>query len=304
MRWPRLIAVAVATFSMLSACGSDGEPSAGQNDERIEVVTSLAVIADFIREVGGERLSVTALLPLGADPHTFEPSPRDAERVAAARIGFVNGLGVDESALDIIRENLPDGSPLVELGTRLVGAGAGGHGGDPHLWMDTQNGIAYAAFVRDALSAIDPEGAASYQAGHERFADSIAGAETYVRERIEAIPEASRRLVTTHDAFGHFAGRFGLQVAEFVVDSPGQDASPEDVADLARVLDGQGVPAVFAEPQISSETEILRRAAGDAGVQVCTLYSDSLDDRVTGYVEMMRFNADELALCLGGADDR
>jgi len=87
-----------------------------------------------------------------------------------------------------------------------------------------------------------------------------------------------------------------------VSESPGQEPSPQDIADLREVIEREGVPAVFTEPQISAESEILKQAAEDAGVQVCTLYSDSLDDRVTTYIEMMRFNADELVRCLGGDD--
>jgi ABC-type Zn uptake system ZnuABC Zn-binding protein ZnuA len=108
--------------------------------------------------------------------------------------------------------------------------------------------------------------------------------------------------VTTHDAFGYFADAFGFEVTEFVAEAPGGDPSAEDIAKIVGVLEGQGVPAVFAEPQVQGEGEILEQAANDAGVEVCVLYSDSLDDHVTSYIELMRFDADELARCLGGGD--
>jgi ABC-type Zn uptake system ZnuABC Zn-binding protein ZnuA len=106
--------------------------------------------------------------------------------------------------------------------------------------------------------------------------------------------------VTTHDAFSYFADYFEFEVVAFVAEGPGQEPTPQDVANLARAIEREGVPAVFGEPQIGEETDILEQAADDAGVQVCTLYSDSLDDKVTSYIELMRFNADELARCLGG----
>ncbi len=132
------------------------------------------------------------------------------------------------------------------------------------------------------------------------YLDAIETAQADAAMSIESVPAGNRKLVTTHDAFGRFASAFDLEIVAVVVGSPGQEPSPEDVANLTRAIEDQGVPAVFREPQIDAEGRILEQAAKDAGVRVCTLYSDSLDDKVTSYIEMMRFNADEIARCLGG----
>jgi len=118
-----------------------------------------------------------------------------------------------------------------------------------------------------------------------------------------SISPENRKLVTTHEAFDWFAGSIGFTAVAAVAESPGQEPSPNEIADLTAAIKDQHIPAVFSEPQISEESHILEQAAADAGVQVCTLYSDSLDDEVSTYIEMMRFNADELARCLGGDTD-
>jgi ABC-type Zn uptake system ZnuABC Zn-binding protein ZnuA len=120
-----------------------------------------------------------------------------------------------------------------------------------------------------------------------------------VKDKVDEIPDNNRKLVTTHDAFGYFSRVYGLSIVAFVAPSPGQETSPQDIAKLSKAMKDEGVPAVFVEPQVHSESEILRQAGEDAGVEVCALYSDSLDGQVTTYIELMRFDADELARCLG-----
>jgi ABC-type Zn uptake system ZnuABC Zn-binding protein ZnuA len=240
-------------------------------------------------------------VPAGADPHTFEPSPSDVKKVAEADIAFANGLDLEPSAIRLIEANLKDGAPFALLAElALTESGGKFEGADPHLWMDPEMAGLYAAFIFAGLAGVDIDGAEEYGAGNSRFASGVDDARSYLEDKIAPLPAQDRKLVTTHDAFGRFADAFGLQIVAVVVGSPGQEPSPEDVADLTRAIEEQDVPAVFREPQLDSEGRILEQAAEDAGVHVCTLYSDSLDDRVTSYIEMMRFNADEIARCLGG----
>jgi manganese/iron transport system substrate-binding protein len=302
---------------LLAACGDDDETSGGS--DKLNVMTTLPLFADFAREIGGDRVEITSLVPTGADPHTWEPAPSDVQRVAEADIAFANGLDLEPSAIEVMETNLPDNTELVVVGEEVARAGAElvasqeeegeEHQGEepsefegmnPHLWLGIDNAKEYARVVRDGLSEADVDGADEYDRNYEAFLAELDEVDAYVREKTDPIQGSNRKLITTHDAFSYFADYFGFEVLSFVAESPGQEPSPEDVANLARDIEGEGVPAVFAEPQIEGEGEILEQAANDAGVQVCTLYSDSLDDTVTSYIELMRFNADELARCLGG----
>lgn len=302
----------------VASCGGD---ESGGNGEKIRVITTLPLFADFVREIGGDRVEVTSLVPLGADPHTFEPSPRDVEAITKADIAYANGLDLEPSLIRLLEPNLSGGASLILLGEAAVDAGAatreggehkdegqgepsseqGGPSVDPHMWMDPANAALYVAAIRDGLSEIDPDRSASYAKSYANYTGDIDEVGNYVSSETEVVPDDLRKLVTTHDAFGYFAQAFGFEVVEFVAESPGGDPSPEDIAKIAAVLEGQGVPAVFVEPQVHEEGQILEQAADDAGVEVCVLYSDSLDDTVTSYIELMRFNADELARCLGAA---
>jgi len=299
--WPPLrlslrILPGLALALAAAACGGGGGDSG-----KVQVVTTLPLFADFVREVGGDRVEVTPLVPQGADPHTFEPSPSDVKKVARADIAFANGLDLEPSAARLIEANLKGGAPLVKLGEEALKGSAGGSGATgPHLWMDPDMALLYAASIDFWLARVDIDGAEEFQAGYSRFASAVNDAKSYVGGKVAAVPAENRKIITTHDAFGHFADAFGLEVVAVVVESPGQEPSPDDVAKLAEAIRDNRVPAVFREPQIDAEGRVLEQAAEDAGVRVCTLYSDSLDDRVTSYVELLRFNGDEISRCLGG----
>jgi ABC-type Zn uptake system ZnuABC Zn-binding protein ZnuA len=307
----------VPITAVFAGCGDD-EKTGGSG--KLNVVTTLPLFADFVREIGGDRVEVNSLLPIGSDPHTWEPVPSDVQRVAEADIAFANGLDLEPAAISVIEPNLGGSAPFVLLAPKAEEAGAtvaklpegfaeeGGEGGapageeqgdDPHMWMDPANAELYVGIIRDALTQADPEGKSSYDKNYDDYVSAIEDVKSYVLDKVDSIPETNRKLVTTHDAFGYFSRAYGLSIVAFVAPSPGQETSPADIAKLSWAMKDEGVPAVFVEPQIHSEGEILRQAGEDAGVQVCTLYSDSLDDKVSTYIELMRFNADELARCLG-----
>ncbi len=295
-----ILGLIVFLASSASACSSD-RPSDG--DGRARVVTTLPLFADFVRQIGGDRVEVTSLLPAGADPHTWEPGPKDVAAVEDADIGFANGLDLDVPGLNILETNLPGKAPLVLLGEYAQAADVDPPSGgidDPHYWLDTFYARLYAQKVADELIALNPAGQGAYEQNLATLRSSIGDAGDYLEEAVAKIPAADRALVTTHDAFRHFAAPLGLVVIGAVANAPGQEQGPQHLADLIDAVKQHGLPAVFAEPQISEESQALERIAAEEGVMVCTLYSDSLDDKVPTYIDMMRFNADELARCLGG----
>ena len=293
---------------VLTACGDDN--SSANDGDKIQVVTTLPLFADFVRSVGGDRVDVTSLLPLGADPHTFEPSPRDVEPITKADVAFANGLDLEPGLIKVLEANLPDDTELVKLAetqpsrlTNVDELAPKAVAEDPHRWLDTTQSDRYTEIITEHLADLDSASAPSYQSNSDQYRVAIADVHEYLLGRMASISPENRKLVTTHEAFDWFAGSIGFTAVAAVAESPGQEPSPNEIADLTAAIKDQHIPAVFSEPQISEESHILEQAAADAGVQVCTLYSDSLDDEVSTYIEMMRFNADELARCLGGDTD-
>jgi ABC-type Zn uptake system ZnuABC Zn-binding protein ZnuA len=302
--WKPLILSIIALAALGSAC-ADNSNDGGDGDLRI--VTSLPLFADIVANVAGSGVQVDSLLPSGADPHTYEPSPGDVRKVAEADVVFANGLNLEPSALRVIAANLDADAVLVELGEAAREAGTevipseDDSAGNPHLWLDPAIGKEYARIIRDTLIEADPEGRVIYEQNYTDYATTLDGTAGYLAETVSAVPTQHHKIVSTHDAFDYLARAIDFEVAGFVVPSPGQESSPGEVADILDTIEDFGIPAVFSEPQTDAEAQTLEQIASDAGVQVCTLYSDAFDDTVRTYVDLLRFDADELARCLGGA---
>jgi manganese/iron transport system substrate-binding protein len=286
-----LTATALLTGVLLTACQEEEEAAEGETP-RMNVVVSLDLFADFARQVGGDRVDVFALIPAGADPHTYEPTPSRVTKLAKADLVIVNGLGLEAALEDVIKENTPSSATLVELAEGLPVIDK-----NPHLWLDVQNAVAYVERIRDALVEIDLADAETYRANADSYLAELQTLDEEVAADIDSIPPDRRKLVTFHDAFPYLAQRYGLEVVGVVVASPGKEPSAKDVANLVDAIAAEDVPAVFKEPQFNAR--ILELAADDVGVEICTLYSGALDKKVNTYVKLMRFNAKELVRCLG-----
>ncbi|KKD05059.1 anchored repeat ABC transporter, substrate-binding protein [Streptomyces sp. WM6386] len=218
----------------------------------------------------------------------------------------------DEVVLNVpdrARESVPEesaysflgdaGDPLWVLPQAVLGKHV--HGDlDPHAWEDVSNAQAYVRRIQAELAKADPAGAKTYAKNASAYLKRLGALDEEVGRTLATVPERNRRLITTHDAFGYLAKAYGMEVAGFVVPVPNQEPSAAEVERLGDTIREKRVPAVFVEPNLAARANVLERVAQDEGVDVCTIYGDSFDDKVHDYVSMMRHNATELAECLGG----
>lgn len=171
---------------------------------------------------------------------------------------------------------------------------------DPHLWHDVHNAAAYVKVICAKLKQVDPAGARVYDANAARYLNQLAQLDTQVKSTLDTISEANRQLVTTNDAYAYLANAYGLKVAGFVAPNPASEPSLADRRKLAATIKDLHIKAVFLEPNLARTRSTLKVVASEAGVKVCPLYGDTLDNQVPTYQAMMRFNANSLARCLGG----
>lgn len=189
------------------------------------------------------------------------------------------------------------GTQLYQLPQAVLGKHVHGEI-DPHLWQNARNGMAYVQLIRDTLIGADPANARDYRDRAARYLRDLEATDAYVRETISRIPESRRHLVTSHDAFGYLAEAYDVEIAGFVTPSPAIEPSLADRRKLTETLRTLRIPAVFLEPNHASRASALTELAAEQGVQVCSIYGDAFDDTVTGYIDLLRFNADSLAACL------
>jgi manganese/iron transport system substrate-binding protein len=312
---PLLLVLALAVLA-LAAAPLVERSIAAQAGGRVKVVTSTVVLADLIRNVGGDRVDVVTMVPPGADPHTYQPTPADLRNVLGANVAIWNGLGLDHAAESLLAaqslpnltvatlaegiepiRGLPAGHEHETPEEHAAHAGEDEHAhdhaeGNPHLWLDPTLAMRYVETIRDTLVRADPANAATYEANATAYLAQLAELDAWALQQVAQIPVERRKLVTFHDAFPYMARRFGLEQIGVVLRSPGREPSAQEVAELVTEMRKYDIPAVFAEPQFNAR--ILELAARDAGVQVKRLYSDAFDSQVTTYLDMMRFNVTSL----------
>jgi ABC-type Zn uptake system ZnuABC Zn-binding protein ZnuA len=316
------LAVAVAT---LAGCGT-GAPSPSDGTSTVRVVTTTTILADLVAQVGGSRVTVDSLVPKGGEVHTFDPTPSDVRRLSDADLVVINGLGLDDWLADLVA-GAGTTAPVVELAEDLdgvtylaggedegedegegeAGTGAGapddhaGEGLNPHLWLNVAYARLYAERIAGALAEADPANATAYRDGMTGYGAVLDELDTTVRARMAAIPEASRTVISFHDAFPYFAAAYGLTIDGTVVDAPGQDPSAGELSDLIAAIRARNVTAILAEIQFSDD--LVRTIADETGaVVVSNLYSDTLGDAPQDtYVGIMTWNVEQIASALAGS---
>jgi ABC-type Zn uptake system ZnuABC Zn-binding protein ZnuA len=274
----------------------------------LPVVTSSSVIADFVRQVGGDTVQVRALAPAGSDPHTFQPTPDSMKTLSRARLIFFNGAGLEEWWEKTLRSAKRPEAVVIELSKGLATIRLPGHAGsshshsdgaDPHVWLDPILVKVIADRIRDGLSQANPGGAAIYAGLAQAYRARLDELDAWIRSQIDTIPPGRRKIVTFHNAFQYFATRYGLAVKGYVVVSPGKEPSAKGLAELVRRIRQDQVPAVFAEADFNPK--ILETLGRDAGVTVVTnLYDGSLSagPPADTYLNMMRHNTTQMVNAL------
>ena len=285
---PLTLALTLALVSTLglSACNGNSTPAVALTAAP-GTPTVLAVetfLADIAQNVAGDRLTVEALIPIGIDPHAFEPTPTDIRKVAASQVLIANGAGV-EGFLQKLLENAGGKRLIIEAASGLTSrqpqAGEvvdADHGGiDPHFWLDPISVIKYTENIRDGLSQADPAGKDVYAKNAETYVSKLRELDTWIAGQVQQVPEARRLLVTNHESFGYFADRYGFRIVGAVIPSVSTNASPsaKELAALTDRIRQTGAPAIFLET--GANPQLADQLAGEAGIKVVTdLYTHSV----------------------------
>jgi ABC-type Zn uptake system ZnuABC Zn-binding protein ZnuA len=243
-------------------------------------------LADIAQSVAGDRLEVTSLLPVGMDPHSFDPTPRDAAEVAKARAVIINSPGFEPPVDDLIAGAGRDGLLVIDASAGLPGADV-----DPHFWLDPTMVVTYVDNIRAGLTTIDPAGAEEYAANAAAYQQRLRELDSWISRRVDAVPASRRLLVTNHESFGRFAERYGFKVVGSVFPSPDAEGTPsaQDIGGLIEQIRATGAPAIFLET--GSNPDLANQVARETGVKVVTdLYTHSLGDEAPTYLDMMRWN--------------
>jgi zinc/manganese transport system substrate-binding protein len=273
-------------------------PAAAQAQEKLKVVASFSILADFVRNVGGDRINLTTLVGADSDVHVYTPAPSDAKRIADAKLVIVNGLGLEGWLPRLVQSS---GSKA-----QVVTASAGiaplrlGTAADPHGWQSVPNAKIYVTDIANALAAAAPDHAEFFRAQAKAYLEKLETLDREVREAVAKIPQERRKVISTHDAFGYFAAEYGVQFIAPLGVSTETEPSARDIATIIGQIKAQKIPAVFLEN--ISDDRLIRRIAAETGSKVGgTLISDGLTGEkgpAPTYIDMVRHNIKALTSAL------
>ncbi|WP_407166850.1 metal ABC transporter substrate-binding protein [Bradyrhizobium sp. ORS 111] len=271
---------------------------AARAEGRVNVVASFSILADMVRNVGGDRVNVIALVGPDGDPHVYAPTPADAKKVAAARLVVVNGLGF-EGWLPRLLQASGNKAPVTVATKGIMPRKMGGHD-DPHAWQSVANAKIYVINIRDGLIAVAPDHADVFKANADAYLAKLEALDREVREAVAKIPEVRRKVISTHGAFGYFADTYGVTFFSPLSVSTDAEPSARDIAAIIAQIKVAKIPAVFLEN--ISDPRLIRQIASETGARVGgTLYSDSLTGEngdAPTYIDMVRHNIKALTSAL------
>jgi zinc/manganese transport system substrate-binding protein len=308
VRRTALLACLAALVAAGCGAGSSDTSSAG-GCAALEVVVTTSVLGDVVGNLVGDRGRVEVLMPVGADPHSFQVSAGQAASLRRASLVVANGLGLEEGMGDALDGAAADGVAVVEAASfveaRPFGEG-GEHGSlDPHFWTDPRRMADAVTGLGEALASADPACPGRWREAAAAYREEVLRLDEEIESILAVVPAERRKLVTNHHSLGYFADRYGFEVLGAII--PGGDTlagpSPADLASLVETLRREGVRAIFAETTRPSELdEALAAEVGDQ-VAVVALFTGSLGGPGSGaetYLDMQRTNAELIAAALGG----
>ncbi len=279
-------------------------PPALAQSERVHVVATFSILGDLVKNVGGDRITLTTLVGPDGDSHVYSPTPSDARRLAEAKLIIANGLNFEGWLDRMVRASgtkalviaASKGVKAPEEESRDSHAKKHAHhshgSADPHAWQSVVNVKSYVRSIRDALVSVDAAGREAYETNTTAYLAKLDELEAEVKAAIETIPASQRKIITSHDAFAYFEKAYGLDFIAPQGVSTEAEASAQDAAKIIRQIKKEKISAVFLENV--SDARLVERIARETGAKVGgRLYSDALSEPsgpAGTYIDMMRHN--------------
>nr|WP_281261212.1 zinc ABC transporter substrate-binding protein [Desmospora activa] len=293
---------------LLFGCTAQGE-TAIPEDGPIRVTTTTGMVADIVKNVGGEHVEVTALMGPGVDPHLYKASQGDIGRLAKAHMIFYNGLQLEGNMEDILKK-LSHEKPVIPVAEtipaeKLKKLEDEGGKTDPHIWFDVQLWIEAVKVVEKELAKADPDHRDDYRQQSQAYIAELEELDQYAQEEIKSIPSKQRVLVTAHDAFGYFGDAYDIEVVGLQGINTASEYGLRDIQRVAKIISDRNVKAVFIESSVSKQSiEAVVKGAQQRGQTIKIggeLFSDAMGAEGTEegtYIGMVRHNVDTIVSAL------
>jgi manganese/zinc/iron transport system substrate-binding protein len=303
----------ILIVSLSAACDKSTGTGSSSGGGKPKIVATTTMIGDLVKQIAGDKVDLTVLMPPGTDPHGYKPTTKDLADVSRADFVFYNGLHLEGKMVELFEQKMKDKAVAVarDIPTARLLPWQEGEGGahDPHIWFDPTLWRLAAQTVRDELARINPANTAHYDKNLADLAARLDKLDGYIQQTISQVPKGRRVLITSHDAFNYYGRRYDLEVKGLQGISTETDAGLANIQEAVRFILQRKIPAIFVESSVNPAT--IKRVQSDcqtAGHQVKIpgeLYSDAMGApgehpgyAVETYEGMLKYNTDTLANAL------
>lgn len=320
----RMATLVLLTVLLIAPFAGASQHAQAQTPHKLKVVASFSILSDWLQNVAGDKIELKTLVPAGGDTHSFDPSPDQVADIADADLVFEIGAGFetwlddvfDSSGTNATRIVVSDGVKLRTLADADAETHGDAHAGatpsndqsqgstDPHIWGNVQNAIIAVNNIADALSAADPDNAATFKENAAGYVAQLQTLDGWVRTEVDKLPQDKRQLVTSHDALGYFTDAYGFTIVGTALGTTTEEAEPSarQISQLVDQIKASGVKAIFAEN--IENPALMKSIADEAGVTVGpVLYTDALGEPGTDgdtYIKAITYNTNSIVNALLG----
>ncbi|WP_339288853.1 metal ABC transporter substrate-binding protein [Paenibacillus sp. FSL E2-0201] len=285
---------------LFTACSNVSEGEA--DNDKLKIVATYSIIADMTENIVGEKAEVYSMVPIGTDPHMYDPLPKDTSKVSSADLVFYNGLNLEtgkgwfQDLLDVTNKKGVAFAVSDEVTPMYLTEKGKETQEDPHAWLDVQNAIKYVDIITKHVIEKDPDNKEFYLNNQSEYVKKLNELDQYAKEAVEKVPQEKRILVTSEGAFKYFSKAYGFESAfiwEINTDSQG---TPEQMKNIINIIDENQVPALFLETSVNPKT--METISNETGVPIHSkIFTDSLakkGEEGDTYIKMIKWNIDKV----------
>lgn len=266
-----------------------------------KIVATASIMQDIVQNIAGIDIQVESIVPIGGDPHIYDPTPSDAALISQSKVIFINGLTF-EGWLGKLIDNSGTSAEIVLMTKDIqpIESLKYKNSADPHAWMDVINAVKYAENAKDGLIRIYPEQKTEFEQNFKIYRDSLMELHEWVHNQIQRIPESHRYLVTSHDAFQYYGRQYGIELVALLGTTTDAEIQTSDVLRVNKIIKEKELPAIFIESTINPK--LMKQLAQDNNVQIGgELFADSLSDKdgpASSYIKMIKHNTNTIVQAL------
>lgn len=303
MKHKKIIFAGILSLLLLAGCGTkDEERSASDDSKKTSVVATNSIIADMVKEVGAGQVSVKSLVPVGTDPHEYEPLPEDIKQASEADVVFYNGLNLEtgngwfNKLMETADKKENEDYFAVSKEVEPIHLTGNTKQEDPHAWLNISNGILYVKEIQHVLSEKDPENKESYQKNADAYIKQLEELDTTAKDAFADIPNEKKLLVTSEGAFKYFSKAYDLTAAYIWEINTESQGTPEQMKQVVEKVRASKVPSLFVETSVDKQS--MERLSKEVNLPIYSeLYTDSLAKKGApgdSYYKMMKWNLEKI----------